>query len=689
MPKFASFRSLLSRLHRPMPSRRSRIRSAASEAQSLESRTMLAAITATAGTTDYTLRDGDTLTVNSRYSGDLNVNFNGGGSVVVTSGADLDEAAFTATASGTSRVSFGTGSSAEVVRYVGRGGNDALTVRSGAEISTLVFDVSNDRGRIAEGLVNLQAGSVVDEVEYVGSRGRDRLFVSGTVATGNIDALLFGGNDAVRFGAAARVQSPDRPFPRSEQGDGQIMINTGTGNDTVDFRGGAYDNVSIVTGAGQDQLRFLQATADAPIQFVGDFAADLGSSADRIVTSGRTDFVFNVDLDTGSGDDYVSLTNVFGGNSGRGGRFNVDLGNDGANRDVLEVGGHDFGGTTSVAWSDNVLIRETAFNEFQNEFFGRSLSLVGGDAGSTATVRLTKFSTSRDGFTVSTDGSLRMISNLSAVGGTGSVSITGGDNGNFVRLSGGSYGSVRVTTGSGIDRIELTNGAQTSGGPIINTGTGGDTVLIRDTTARNFNGQRGAVTFGGAATRSNRLILRGNDISRFAVNYAGRTVISEPGGNLITSEFSLTENTSFAGDSPLVYDSDDGTSVADFFVDAESAVRLTFRGTVTGTTRIDTGAAADRIRFIGVNFEANLPNFVDHEINTGAGNDIVSLNSSFVAGTIAVNLGSGSDVMDNLFATLGADSDLNGGGGTDFLEEPTGDYTTRNFERFGVDPTAD
>ena len=163
--------------------------------------------------------------------------------------------------------------------------------------------------------------------------------------------------------------------------------------------------------------------------------------------------------------------------------------------------------------------------------------------------------------------------------------------------------------------------------------------------------------------------------------------MTEPGGNLSTSELTFIEDTSFAADSPLAYDSDDGTSIEDLNITAESLVRLSYRGTMTGSTSSETGAGADRIRFIDVLFQGGSQFPSSHAINTRGGADTVSLESSFVGGAMIVNLGISNDTMENLFATLVADSELNGEIGRDFLEEPTGSYATRNFEQIGIAPT--
>ena len=643
---------------------------------------MLAAITATAGTNTYNLNAGDTLTVNGDYDENLRVNFRGGGRVVVNNGADLGTVRLVAAgnvAPGTARATFNGGSSADFLEYVGRGGDDSLTIRRNAAVGVLLFDVSDDRGRTGKAQLSLQGGSQVGDVTYVGSRGADSLFVSGTVFGGDIDAQLFGGADRVVFGPNAEVLSPDQPAsPGNEPGFGQITIEGGTGGDLFDFRGGTYENLTIDGGDGNDRLRFRDAAVDAPTTFLGFVDVDLGNGADRVDTPGATNFVFGGTIATGAGNDTLTLSGITGGNTGRGGDLTIDTGTAGG-RDVVRMGGMGYLGQVTVNWGGNFVFDETAFNNFRSVFAGPSIVLSGGAAGTTANLAFDEFSNARGGFAVNSQSELRMFSNLSteraSSSAAGSIVTAGGRD--FVRINSASLVSLSIQTGGGSDRIEVINGTTVSDGPQIDTGNGGDIVLLRNSRVLNLRSQRMNLEFGGGR-RSNRLVMGGNDIRRMNVEYAGRTIISEPSGNLI-GELGVTESAGTVGTASLIWSSDDGTGIGVLTLDAINAVRVTYRGTV-GTVTANLGAGSDLLTFTGVLFNGGESSL----INAGGGNDFVSLESSDVTPGITVNLGNGDDELDNLFAFLGDNSVLNGGGGRDFLADPNTGGSVRNFEEFGL-----
>ena len=192
------------------PSRRPR-RRCGFAADTLEQRTLLAAITATADTTDYTLQDGDRLYVNDGYNADLNVTFKGDGRVFVADGAAVVNGVFQADTNGslgTTRVNFQGGSTANLITYNGAGGNDGVIIEDGAVVGNVILDASSDQGRSDAASVLLVAeGGVTGDIVHLGSRGVDRLYVRGTVATGRVDANLGRGNDEVRFYRTALVRS--------------------------------------------------------------------------------------------------------------------------------------------------------------------------------------------------------------------------------------------------------------------------------------------------------------------------------------------------------------------------------------------------------------------------------------------------------------------------------------------------
>lgn len=647
--------------------------------QTLETRTLLAAITATAGTNAYTLNAGDTLTVNGNYDEDLRVTFRGGGDVIVNNGADLGVvrliAAGNATPGSTSAV-FNGGSSADSLEYVGRGGSDALTVRRNAEIGTLIFDASDDRGRTGDGTLRLQGGSTVGTVSYVGSRGKDQLFLSGTVVGGIVDATLFGGVDRVVFGGSAEVVSPTPPAsPGNEPGFGQITIDTGSGNDLVDFRGGLYENFTLDAGGGNDRLRFRDASPDDPTTFFGVLDVDMGSGADLVDTPGATNFVFGGTVATGAGNDTLRLENIAGGNTGRGGDITFDLGDDGGRLDAVLLGGSDYIGTVNFNWDGDFAFRETAFNNFRPLFFGKGVVFSGGAAGTSANILFDQFSEARGGYSVTTDATLRLFSNLSATPSSStSVGISSGGGRDLIRLDGTRVQNTSIFTRGNSDRIEIIDGTFFSGSSRIDTGNGGDIVLFRNSTVGSVD-----VSYGGGR-RSNRLITSGNDVSRLDVFYSGRTIVSEPGGNEI-NVFTMTEKTGSAANTSLIYDSDDGTFVGDLFIDAINTVRMTFRGTV-GLANVQTGAGSDLIFFTGVQINSSAI------ISSGGGNDFVSIAASAANDAFEIDLGAGDDELDNLFAFSAERSTFDGGAGSDYLAEPTDNATVTNFESFGLDPNA-
>lgn len=651
---------------------------------------MLAAITATPGQTNYTIGAGDTLTVGGNYDADLNVTFQGGGTVEVLAGADLGQVTLSVDAGvsvGTTRTILRAGATADRVRYFGRGGDDTLSVAGG--VDRVLFDASADQGRSSAKATLLLAGNgQIGTITMLGSRGADRLIVDGFVSTGDIAANLGGGDDLVRFGRDAGVQDAlvNRPFPDTEPGPGLVEIDTGAGDDAVDFRGGDFDAFRMKTGSGDDTVRILSSATEAlPVDFRGAVFMELGSDADQFLSNGRANYQFGATIDAGAGDDYLKLEDISGGNSATEPSLVVRAGTSGAVRDRVEVGETFYSGTVRFEWSGEVLIRETAYNQFgQASSFNtdRSLELVGGGSLNTAFIRLSQFSVARGGYLVDTNSRLRLVSNVSATGASAVARIESAGSGDFVRLNGGGYNAASIDTRGGNDRIELINGSDFfGGGPQINTGSGADIVLLRDIAADRFGGRATQVNFGGQANRTNRLVVRGAAIDTLRVNYAGRTVVSEPAGNVIR-ELDFSETTgALAGSSPLTYESDDGTFVRDrLTVDATSLVRLTFRGRV-GAIDIDTGNQADRIRFIGVQIDDG------GVITTRGGDDIVSLESSSVDGPIEVRLGAGADELDNLFAFF-ADARFDGGSGIDLLLEPNNGEAV-SFEEFGPDGDAD
>ena len=653
---------------------------------------------AEAGTSSYTLRDGQTLEVGADFDEDLSVTFRGDGRVNVRGGAELGQARFTvaanaAAADSETRVVFYRNASADEVTFVGAGGKLGLVVaNNGSDLGNVIVDASSDQGNTAgRTVLNLRNGSTTEDIAFFGSLGRDVLAVAGNVATGNISADLSGGNDLVRFDNTATVQAPAAPAD-GELPDGQITLQLRNGNDTVVFRGGRYDNLALTTGPGNDGVYL---TGDSPaVAFRGEVDILTGNGNDVVAATGITTVEATTTIETGAGDDLVRLRNLSKSDpfplSPVRDALTIDVGSNTAQRDRVEIGGVNVAGPTEINFSGDVVIRETAANRYRDQPTLVSngvvvspsrpaLRIAGGSSTTDAIVRLGGGSFAEGGFEYESQAKTTLVATDLKT--TGAQSILTGDNDDFIRLSSGvAEAGIDVQVGGGDDRVLIDRGQETSG------------LRLRGDDGRNlfqvFETDFGdpadfpslSATFGGGPTADNILQLRnvqGEPDLTAAIR--GRTRIQELsamrlGQIRIFQPGIVSGNTQ---DSPLSYRGNSGSFAAGISIDRiASRVHLLYNGSIgeLGVT-VDTTAAsfADSINLV----RADIAGRVD--INTGGGNDRVNLFDATVEFGTFVNLGAGDDSLDNRRTDLGDRSNLNGGGGTDLIGD-AGNGTVRNFE---------
>ena len=467
-------------------------------------------IVASPQTGTYTIGEGDTLVVNGNFDRDLTVRFDGGGAVQVNNGANVGLASFLAQPDdvGTTRVRFNNGSEATGVFYQGRGGDDGLVVARGAVLGQTTLDFSNDGGRSSAcGLCNMQAGSAVEDVLYLGSSGRDVFIVGGEVFGGFVSADLGAGSDLASFREQADVTGDflaDDDFPAV----GSVDPKTGRGNDRVDFKGGVYDSVRIRTEGGNDKIRVLaSATEEAPADFRSALRLETGSGNDRLDFFGYANLQTGGRFETGDGSDFVALRNISGG----GAALVVETGTGGATRDVVDLKNMRFRESLDLQHGGNVLIRETGFNRYglsNSPTTFEKLTISGGTASSTATIRLLGDSLVTSSYTIASESRLNLVSNLSNRGYEGF--IVGSERNDFIRINGGQASNLSVETFGGDDRVLFTDGARSFGGPFVKTGSGGDIVVFQDYVSQSLAEAPVRVQFGGSPGKTNRLGMSGS-----------------------------------------------------------------------------------------------------------------------------------------------------------------------------------
>ena len=635
---------------------------------------MLTTLTADPGVSSYTLADGDVLNVNGNYDGNLNVVFNGDGRVNVRRGAELGQARFTAAAGnpGFTRVFFYGGSSAEVVDYVGNGGNDGVVANNGSVLGNVVFDASRG-GAGANALIKLNNGTTTEDIAFFGTGGRDQLIVGGNVASGNIAANLGGGNDLVKFLNSATVQAPSAPAT-GQLPEGVIELVTGGGIDTVRFEGGRYDNLAAVTGDGNDRIQLV---GNSPGQtFRGAVDIRTGNGTDRIIATGITTALMGYNFDAGAGDDLLRLRNLKGGGDPvTEDPLVINAGTDGPGRDTIEIGGLDYVGTVDISFGGDVFINERGFNNYRATLFGdTALRISGGRTGTTTTVRLRSGSASTGTTSISTNGRLDLETNGFTTRSLQVNSVGAGDR--VVLRGGGAVLSTTLNTGGGDDRIFFFDSFGFGETGRINAGSGSDFVSVASAVTRGFVN----ADFDGELGGRSELRIGNLQANGVRVDFAGGLVVRETQAQTFNVGYTLTEDRSsaLAGTGTLALLADDQTSVGDLVINTTNRTVVEYGGSVGGQVDIKTGRFADLFNLVGLDW-ANP--FLRFSIVTGAGNDTVDLIDATIDATGSrydINLGGGDDVFINDGTQFSGPGLVNGGNGNDLATDP-GNGNLTNF----------
>ena len=642
---------------------------------------MLTVVVAQPGTNNYTLADGETLEVQSDYDEPLRVTFAGAGRVNVRGGADLANARFDVDPSGTlgeTRVVFYGNSTAASVTYVGAGNQGGVYLQNGSDVGNVVIDASSDQGHAAQTLLRLANGSTTQDIAFFGGRGRDLMLIGGNVASGNISANLGAGRDLVRFDNTATVQDPDQPVLNDpfDGAIGQITLQTGSGDDTIDFRGGRYDNFAVDTGGGNDRVLF---NGDSPeVRFSGEVDVLTGNGDDIIESRGNTKISRAATFEAGAGDDLIRLRNLTG-NGPLGAALTIDAGVNGTGRDFVQVGNLSWNRQTLVRWGRDFVYTELAANTYGDpnnlDPVNPVLDFDGGSDFSTATIRLLQRSTVSGAFAYTSPSKTSLVAeNLDVAGFSGRTTIQTGGRNDSIRLTGGSSGgSLRVDTGDGNDAVTVNGGQFIGESASFITGSGRDRVrLYNARSAGNVNVDFDGDLGGGTSFLQLRDLEVGN-VGDLNVDFAGRLKIEELEAVTGVFGYDITEKSGspFTGQSPLSFVGNADSRLGRFELTTTSAASVVFPGTLTDGGAIQTGALADRIDFSGSTVTGAL------DIRTGGQADTVRLTDATV-GDITVDLGSDDDLLDNLGTDFIGSSTLNGAGGTDTAASNNGNLV--NFE---------
>ena len=627
---------------------------------------MLAAITATADQTDYTLADGDRLYVNSGYAADLNVTFQGDGRVFVADGAAVASADFRVDAGGslgTTRVNFQGGSTAALINYVGAGGNDGIIIEDGAVVGNVILDASRDQGNTDASSVLLVAeDGVTRDIVHLGSRGVDRLYVRGTVSTGQIDASLGRGADEVRFYRGSRVRSSGTRSP--------IDIRTGAGNDKVTFSGGRLDSAEIRTGDGDDT--FYIRGASQGVAFRGRLTVETGNGADTIDIRGTNSATDGYVLDSGAGVDRINVrqsTDPDNADFRDPDTLLIRTGTSGSKRDVVTLGAVRGLANVTLEAGGNVLLAEFAQSEYQRvTVFNESPSAV-------TTLRMNQSSTF-DTMEVATEGRLDLIANVVGndvavwTNGTTPFPFGGGTapgTNDRITLDGADVNAVDIFTGGGNDTIRFRNGT-TIGAHNLDLGDGVDRVTYDAvTTLADVD-----IVFGGTSTNTN--LLQMTDAS-FAddvvVDFDGRTNVVMRGRVDVDGRLFFKENsdTGRAGANRLLLRDTGTTTVNAFRIETGSAVNAQSALTARSLNLRSLGSTQrDFIDLSGATVTGTFAGSTQIFLEGGA-DDLRLVGTSF-AGEVAIRLGNGNDVLDNTDTVFAGGGEIRGGAGQDFVADP-------------------
>jgi hypothetical protein len=191
----------------------------------------------------------------------------------------------------------------------GDGLDNSVSITGGANAQQyIITGVPSATG--AATTINGQAAFVANGVRFstiVNLRGgNDTLSVADLVVNNDLNITMDTGNDTVLLGAAPDVIGEAVVFPpatpRSLQVGGALIVNTGTGNDTVDQISVAvrYSNV-IDTGPGNDSVFLGPDAEELPIPLpAGGTPAGILAGASLIVNLGDgNDFLTAADLQVG------------------------------------------------------------------------------------------------------------------------------------------------------------------------------------------------------------------------------------------------------------------------------------------------------------------------------------------------------------------------------------------------------
>ena len=540
----------------------------------------------------------------------------------------------------------------------------SVVVEAGAEIGTLTIngdpsgacdiDVQilgsasslNVQGGTGAETATIAAGGSVGTVTFQGDGGADRLTVEGEV-TGSLTFNGDAGNDTLTVQGAGTVG-------------GNLSGGVGAGADTFEVLGTAtVDNVSFGLGAGDDIFNLLSTTATT-----GNFSLTAGEGADTLTFGAGTEVDGNESVDAGAGADTVD----FQGHSVIGNQV-VDLGDSAAGTDALTFGDGTIQGGSTVRWTGDVDVMETAARTI-----GSLYTFEGTDGDATADLTggsdvAGDFSWTNSG---ATDLTVQMqieqanfAVNTGTGAGTGADTVTVQDGttvgGNFNATLGGSEADD--------DTLELLGTvmvgdpeAGVNGNMTVNLGGGEDSFTSEMLT---LNGNQ-TINLGPAGDGGTDTVSLGDDVINGSsnINFGDGLMLTENGPREIASDYAITAQ---GGSGDVTADLTGGSAVGgNFSLTSFGPTTAMFEDFIVnmGNFNLQTGtgegSGADDVTFsgtnnIGGNFEANLGGSeadADSFVQTGTLN--VGDPETGVNGNFTLCMGGGNDTVST------ADLNVNG-----------------------------
>ena len=498
----------------------------------------------------------------------------------------------------------------------------SATVVEGFRIGTLTVNGSTDAAEGIQVNVNGEASSV----SVNGGAASECVTIAGLVTS----SVTFngGGGDDVLEGVETGEISGSVTFNGDDGADrlslrdsftvgGNLGGDAGAGADTVEILGSAViDNVSLTTGDGADTFT-LSSTAPT----TGNFTLDTQAGDDVVTFGTGTEIDGNQTVNLGDGaDEFTSEGLTVRGNQV------VDAGDSPEEGvDTVNFGEDDINGGSTVRWSGDVEIAETAARDIE------SLYTFEGTGDGTATADLSGGSDVAGDFSFTSAGETDLTVagmtvtqanftvNTGTGAGTGEDTVTISDTsvgGNFEATLGGSEETTDTFTQTGtLDVGDPETG--TNGNFLLNLGGGPDSLSFE---TLNVNGNQ-EINLGTNGPGGDQIVLPGGTINGSStVTWSGDVTITQFGARTVTGDYIFSSQAS----EPVHADADLGDG---------NVVGGNFSFTNTGQTELTVGLVVQEGNFT---------------VNTGSGNG---------SGADTVTLLDGSRVEGNFNVTLGDSSD--------------------------------